>query len=62
MLMLREKNTWNSVKRLALDEIAMRKGHQDFVTVVGDIERGFTRSYRLPSQRRHDRSLAAAAD
>lgn len=40
MLMLREKNTWNSVKRLALDEIAMRKGHQDFVTVVGDIERG----------------------
>ena len=36
----REKKTWDSVKRLALDEIAMRKGHQDFVTVVGDIERG----------------------
>ena len=40
MLMPRKKNTWDSVKRLALDEIAMRKGHQDFVTVVGDIERG----------------------
>lgn len=40
MLVPREKNTWNSVKRLALDEIAMRKGHQDFVTVVGDIEQG----------------------
>jgi transposase len=25
---------------VALDEIAMRKGHQDFVTVVGDIEQG----------------------
>jgi len=36
----REKNTWDAVKRVALDEIAMRKGHQDFVTVVGDIERG----------------------
>jgi transposase len=40
MLVPREKNSWDSVKRLALDEIAMRKGHQDFVTVVGDIERG----------------------
>ena len=40
MLVPREKNTWDSLKRLALDEIAMRKGHQDFVTVVGDIERG----------------------
>lgn len=38
--MLREKNTWDSVKRVVLDEIAMRKGHQDFVTVVGDIEQG----------------------
>ena len=36
----REKNTWDSIKRVALDEIAMRKGHKDFVTVVGDIERG----------------------
>ena len=36
----REKNTWGLVRRLALDEIALRKGHQDFVTVVGDIEQG----------------------
>ncbi|MCY7324025.1 MAG: ISL3 family transposase [Phormidesmis sp. CAN_BIN36] len=34
------KNTWDSVKRVGIDEIAMRKGHQDFVTVVGDIEQG----------------------
>lgn len=40
MLVPREKNPWDSLKRLALDEIAMRKGHQDFVTVMGDIERG----------------------
>lgn len=40
MSVLREKNPWDSLKRLALNEIAMRKGHQDFVTVVGDIERG----------------------
>ena len=40
MLVPREKNTWDAVKRLALDEIAMRKGHQAFVTVVGDIEQG----------------------
>lgn len=36
----REKNTWDSVKRVGIDEIAMRKGHQDFVTVIGDIEQG----------------------
>ena len=41
MLVPREKKTWDSVKRLALDEIAMRKGHQDFVMVVGEIERGY---------------------
>jgi transposase len=35
-----KKNTWDSVKRVGIDEIAMRKGHQDFVTVVGDIEQG----------------------
>lgn len=40
MSMPRKKNTWDSIKRVALDEIAMRKGHKDFVTVVGDIERG----------------------
>ena len=26
-----------AVKRLSIDEISMRKGHQDFVTVVSDI-------------------------
>lgn len=36
----REKNTWDLVKRIGIDEIAMRKGHQDFVTVIGDIEQG----------------------
>jgi transposase len=25
---------------VGIDEIAMRKGHQDFVTVIGDIEQG----------------------
>jgi transposase len=35
-----KKNTWDTVKRVGIDEIAMRKGHQDFVTVVGDIEQG----------------------
>lgn len=28
------------LKRLALDEISMRKGHKDFKTVVGDIDNG----------------------
>lgn len=28
------------MKRLSLDEISMRKGDQDFVTVVSDIDRG----------------------
>ena len=27
-----------AVKRLSIDEISMRKGHQDFVTVVSDID------------------------
>lgn len=27
-------------KRLSIDEVSMRKGHQNFVTVVSDIERG----------------------
>lgn len=33
-----KKKEWSEVKRLSLDEISMRKGHQDFVTVVGDID------------------------
>jgi len=36
----REKNTWQPSKRLCIDEISLRKGHQDFVTVVSDVERG----------------------
>lgn len=40
MSMPREKNTWDGVQRIGIDEIAMRKGHQEFVTVVGDIEQG----------------------
>lgn len=35
-----KKQEWGEVKRLSIDEISMRKGHQDFVTVVGDIDRG----------------------
>lgn len=35
-----KKNTWDAVKRVGIDEIALRKGQQDFVTVVGDIEQG----------------------
>lgn len=36
----REKNNWEPSKRLCIDEISLRKGHQDFVTVVSDIEQG----------------------
>ncbi len=35
-----KKKEWGEVKRLSIDEISMRKGHQDFVTVVGDIDQG----------------------
>lgn len=36
-----EKNSeWSSVKRIGIDEISKRKGHQNFVTVIGDIEAG----------------------
>jgi hypothetical protein len=38
--MPREKNTWDAAKRIGIDEIAMRKEHQDFVTIVGDIAQG----------------------
>lgn len=31
---------WLPVKRLSLDEISLHKGHQDFKTVVSDIDRG----------------------
>ena len=35
-----EKNFWESVKRVSIDEISMRKGKGSFVTVVSDIEGG----------------------
>ena len=36
----RKKNTWEPSRRLCIDEVSLRKGHQDFVTVVGDVEQG----------------------
>jgi transposase len=35
-----KKVDWSGTKRLSIDEISQRKGHQDFVTVVSDIDRG----------------------
>ena len=35
-----KKNCWESVKRVSIDEISMRKGKGCFVTVVSDIEGG----------------------
>lgn len=32
--------TWSEVKILSIDEVSQRKGHQDFVTVVSDVDRG----------------------
>lgn len=38
---LKKKNSdWGEVKRLCIDEISQRKGRQDFVTVVSDIDKG----------------------
>lgn len=34
------KKKWAPVLRLSIDEIAMRKGHKNFKTVVSDIEQG----------------------
>jgi transposase len=33
------KKNWTPVKRISLDEIAMRKGHKSFKTVVSDLDR-----------------------
>ena len=33
-----KKPSWGAVKPLSIDEISMRKGHQNFVTVVSDID------------------------
>lgn len=35
-----KKNCWESVKRVSIDEISMRKGKGSFVTVVSDLEGG----------------------
>lgn len=40
MCISREKNEWEPTKRLSIDEVSLRKGHQDFVTVVSDVEQG----------------------
>ena len=34
------KKNWSEVKHLGMDEIANRKGHKNFVTVIGDIDKG----------------------
>ncbi|MEG3933338.1 MULTISPECIES: ISL3 family transposase [unclassified Microcoleus] len=36
----KKKPNWEQVKRICLDEISMRKGQGNFVTVVGDISEG----------------------
>lgn len=38
--MTKKTEGWQGVKRLGIDEVSKRKGHQNFVTVVGDIEAG----------------------
>ncbi|MEG4459176.1 ISL3 family transposase, partial [Microcoleus sp. N9_A1] len=35
-----KKINWGEAKRISLDEISMRKGQGNFVTVVGDISEG----------------------
>ncbi|MEG4231359.1 transposase family protein [Microcoleus sp. Pol11C3] len=37
---LQKKTSWEPVKRISLDEISMRKGQGNLVTVVGDISSG----------------------
>lgn len=36
----KKNSDWGEVRRLSIAEISKRKGHQKFVTVVGDIDRG----------------------
>jgi transposase len=40
MYISNEKKTWEPSQRICIDEISMRKGHQDFVTGVSDVEKG----------------------
>lgn len=35
-----KKTGWSGVKRLGIDEISKRKGHQNFATVIGNLEAG----------------------
>lgn len=37
---LKKNERWENVTRIGIDEISKRKGHQNFVTVVGDLEVG----------------------
>lgn len=34
------KKNWNEVKRVGMDEIAKRKGHKSYVTVLSDLDKG----------------------
>lgn len=34
------KKNWNEVKRLGMDEIAKRKGHKNYATVLSDLDKG----------------------
>lgn len=38
--MCRKKTGWSGGKRISIDEISKRKGHQNCVTVIGAIEAG----------------------
>lgn len=37
---LKKKENWEEVKRVSIDEVSKRKGHQNFVTVVSNIDLG----------------------
>ena len=38
--MWKEKKDWQGIKKVGIDEISKRKGHKNFVKVVGDLEKG----------------------
>ena len=38
-ILVNKKNEWEPVVRIGIDEISLRKGQQDFVTVISDIDR-----------------------
>jgi len=37
---VKRKKDWQGIKKVGIDEISKRKGHKNFVTVVGDLEKG----------------------